>query len=281
MPRRACTATGGADVSLMKRAQRARVAVSLTLLALSFGGVSCAKQDSVAERNAEIDRRIEERLAAHEEAAAQQRLAQERVALAAREKALAEREASFAMMIASGNGVPEAAEPEPMAEGDNSLLASEPYSDPQTYSTYSQPSVSAYEQPYGYDGYVANEDPFYSDPYYCPPTTGYYSVITSNAVVVNRRGNFRRQGTGRPPRGNHGMSPAGMPARQPRPPVVSRPPVNPRPPMVARQTPAARPPAIHQRPTGPTVGQRPTRSMGGSQVTTTRRGLSRPVAQTR
>lgn len=265
----------------VKGAQRARVAVSLGLLAFSLGGVSCAKRESIAERNAEIDRRIEERLAAHEEAAAQQRLARERVALAAREKALAEREASFAMLVASANDTSEPAEPDAMTEGDNSLLASEPYAEPETYSTYSQPSVSAYEEPYGYNGYVANEDPFYSDPYYCPPTTGYYSVITSNAVVVNPRGNFRRQGMGRSPRGHHGMSPAGMPANRPRPPGVSRPPVNPRPPMVVRQPPAARPPTVHQRPTGQTVGPRPTRSMGAPRVTTTRQGSSRPVTQTR
>lgn len=262
----------------MDCARRARVSVSLALLALLFGGVSCAKHDLVAERNAEIDRRIDQRLAAREEAAAQQRLAQQQADLAAREKVLAAREASFATLIASMPAAPAPAATEPVAEPDSSLLASDSYVAPQTYSTYPEQGVSPYAKPYGY---VASNAPFYSDPYFCPPATAFFAVINQNAVIVNPCRDFHRPGMGRPPRENQPAPPAVPPTNQPRPPVISRPPVMPRPPVIVRQPPAPRPTSIGQQPPVPTVGQRPTRSSGAPQVAT-RRVASKPVlAQTR
>lgn len=262
----------------MNRAQRARVLASLALLALSLGAVSCAKHDAVAERNAEIDRRIDERLAAREEAAAQQRLAQQQADLAAREKVLEAREASLATLIASMPETPASAATEPVVEPDASSLAAESYAAPQTYSTYPEASVPPYTEPYGYGG---SNGLFYSDPYFCPPPTTFVTVFNQTAVIVNPRRNFHRPGRDRPPRGNQPAPPAVAPTKQPRPPVISRPPVMPRPPVIVRQPPVPRPTSIGQRPPVPAVGQRPSRSSGSPQVAT-RRGAAKPVlAQTR
>src|SRR6266436_9935720 len=54
--------------------------------------VSCQKQETEAERNAEIDRKVQERLAAEHQAQEQQQLEQRHTDLEAREKALAEKE---------------------------------------------------------------------------------------------------------------------------------------------------------------------------------------------
>ena len=61
--------------------------------ALSFF-VSCQKQQSEEERKAEVERQVQERLAAEHQADEKQRLAQQQADLEAREKALAEKEAS-------------------------------------------------------------------------------------------------------------------------------------------------------------------------------------------
>ena len=54
--------------------------------------VSCQKQQTEAERNAEVERQVQERLAAEHQAQQQQQLAQRQAELDAREKALAEKE---------------------------------------------------------------------------------------------------------------------------------------------------------------------------------------------
>jgi hypothetical protein len=62
------------------------------LAALAFFANSCGKQQTEAERNAEIERHVQQRLAAEHQAEEQQKLAQHQAELDAREKALAERE---------------------------------------------------------------------------------------------------------------------------------------------------------------------------------------------
>jgi hypothetical protein len=57
---------------------------------LAFGG--CQKQQSEADRNAEVEREVQARLTAERQAAEQQRLAEQKGELEAREKALAEKE---------------------------------------------------------------------------------------------------------------------------------------------------------------------------------------------
>src|SRR6202035_2186968 len=56
--------------------------------------VSCQKQQTEAEKNAEVERQVQERLAAEHQAEQQQQLSQREAELAAREKALAEKEST-------------------------------------------------------------------------------------------------------------------------------------------------------------------------------------------
>ena len=56
------------------------------------GLLSCQKQQTEAEKNAEVERQVQERLAAEHQAQQQQQLEQRQTDLDAREKALAEKE---------------------------------------------------------------------------------------------------------------------------------------------------------------------------------------------
>jgi hypothetical protein len=72
--------------------------------------VSCQKQQTEAEKNTEVERQVQERLAAEHQAEQQQQLQQQQADLDAREKALAEKENATAATPARG----ERAEPEPV-----------------------------------------------------------------------------------------------------------------------------------------------------------------------
>ena len=72
--------------------------------------VSCQKQQTEAEKNAEVERQVQERLAAEHQAEQQQQLQQQQADLDAREKALAEKENAAAATPARR----ERAEPEPV-----------------------------------------------------------------------------------------------------------------------------------------------------------------------
>src|SRR6266566_7167069 len=74
------------------------------------GLISCQKQQTEAEKNAEVERQVQERLAAEHQAEQQQQLSQRQADLDAREKALAEKENAAAATPARG----ERAEPEPV-----------------------------------------------------------------------------------------------------------------------------------------------------------------------
>src|SRR6266700_7798783 len=56
------------------------------------GLISCQKQQTEAEKNAEVERQVQERLAAEHQAEQQQQLTQQQADLEAREKALADKE---------------------------------------------------------------------------------------------------------------------------------------------------------------------------------------------
>src|SRR5256886_17684644 len=56
--------------------------------------VSCQKQQTEAEKNAEVERQVQERLAAEHQADQQQQLSQREADLAAREKALTEKQSA-------------------------------------------------------------------------------------------------------------------------------------------------------------------------------------------
>ena len=72
--------------------------------------ISCQKQQTEAEKNAEVEREVQERLAAEHQAEQQQQLQQQQADLDAREKALAEKENAAAATPARR----ERAEPEPV-----------------------------------------------------------------------------------------------------------------------------------------------------------------------
>jgi hypothetical protein len=66
----------------------------LSLVAALAFFVSCQKQPSEEEKKAEVERLVQERLAAEHQADEKQRLAQQEANLVAREKALADKEAA-------------------------------------------------------------------------------------------------------------------------------------------------------------------------------------------
>src|SRR4051812_41995983 len=66
----------------------------LSIAAVLAFNVSCEKPQTEAERNAQVEREVQRRLAAEHQADEQQRLAQQQADLAAREQALADRQAA-------------------------------------------------------------------------------------------------------------------------------------------------------------------------------------------
>ena len=74
----------------------------LTALALV---VSCGKQQTEAERNAEVEQQVQQRLAAEKQTADGQRLAQSQADLETRERALADREAAAAATATPASGL--------------------------------------------------------------------------------------------------------------------------------------------------------------------------------
>src|SRR5260370_17567867 len=63
-----------------------------TAVVVLAGLISCQKQQTEAEKNAEVERQVQERLAAEHQAEQQQQLTQRQADLEAREKALAGKE---------------------------------------------------------------------------------------------------------------------------------------------------------------------------------------------
>jgi hypothetical protein len=160
-------------------------------VAISLFASGCAKQESEAQRNAEIERRVQERLADEHRAEAEQKLALRAAALEARERMLAAQESSFATMVAS-------APASTAATDETTAPSTENYSSPD-YATYPAADDAAY-------GYVSPDEPVFADePYYVAPDPYYVTVFNQNAAVIysvrNRnRGRFHHH----PP---HGPSP--------------------------------------------------------------------------
>lgn len=161
----------------------------LTVLILLLAGLSlgsCAKHDSVAELNAEIDRRVDQRLEAQRQVEEKERLAQRQAALEAREKALAAQESSFANMTASlpadSSAIPAESAVATNAEPYNGEAT---YSAPDAYSTYPNTVGQSYSDPSAYDsGY----DPYLSEePYFFSQGTPYLTIVNQNARIVYRR----------------------------------------------------------------------------------------------
>jgi hypothetical protein len=84
--------------------------------------VSCQKQQTEAEKNAEVERQVQERLAAEHQAEQQQQLSQREADLAAREKALAEKESA----PAAGATIAEQSESEQVEPRTRELRTREP-----------------------------------------------------------------------------------------------------------------------------------------------------------
>lgn len=157
-------------------------------VALLLFGAACTKQESEAQRNAEIERRVQERLADEHRAEAEQKLALRAAALDARERMLAVQESSFATMAASV--------PASTATDETTTPGTENYSSPD-YATYPAAAEAAY-------GYVSPNEPVFADePYFVAPAPYYVTVFNQNAAVIysvrNRnRGRFHHHQPQRP-----------------------------------------------------------------------------------
>ena len=167
----------------------------IATLSLFLG--SCAKQESEAERNAEIDRRVQQRLEAEHQAEEEQNLAQRQAELESREKALAAQENSFATMAAS---IPtetvstpaEAVGPAPSAD---------------SYSAYPDPGGEIYPEQ---DGFVsANEPDVVENPYFFTPAAPSVTILNQNVRIVYLNRNPARAG-------GHGQRPPACPPGVPR-----------------------------------------------------------------
>ncbi len=159
------------------------------IAAFSLG--SCAKPESATERNAEIDRRVDQRLEAKHQAEERLKLALRQAELDARERALTAQENSFATMTAS---VPSAAIAGPADAGviprTDSYTNADSYSGPETYSPYPATGGQFYPEPYGFDS--ANEPYLGESPYYFAPATSFVTVVNQNTrIVYLRRGHSR------------------------------------------------------------------------------------------
>ena len=241
----------------------------------------------MAERNAEIDRRIDERLAAKRQADEQERLARERADLLARERELEARENTFATMVARLSAQQQQSQSPEETAGEtdaSSNLATESYAAPETYSTY--PSYSTYPDTSGQydsepDGYVSSAGPYF-DPYYCPPTT-FVSIVNQSIVLEDPRHNYHRHDGGQHHRNNlpNDNVPA-VPAR-PAPPTELRPPVlAQRPPVVTQRLPVVTRPPVMTRPVpvSPPVRSfvpRSTHPTGSTQMVARRPAAAKPI----
>lgn len=187
----------------------------MAALPLLFG--ACTRQESTAERDAEIERRVQQRLAEEHAVQEKQEFEQRASALAARERQLASREAFFATMTASLARDP-ASDPAMQPSDPKDLVADEPAAEPSSdglyagQSGYVAPSSYTFEstqpsldEPYPY------VDPYlFDEPYNYPVSIPYVTIINQNTRVVYRRlcnmrpGNMHRGPRIRPPQNSAG-----------------------------------------------------------------------------
>lgn len=227
------------------------------MAAFSFGSCAKRERESVAERNAEIDRRVDQRLEASHQAEERQRLAQRQAELETREKALAAQESSFATLAASlpvetTNPTPAEANAAPTA---GSYSAADTYSAP-----YPDASSQIYPEQ---DGYVLANEPYLAEePYLFAPATYFVTIVNQKTRIVHRRRNPASAG-----RGQHHP---GIPPAVPRQPVAPPQPTIPLQPAIPRQPAVPVQMVTGRGPMGgapaQSVGHRPTRSASAPQV---------------
>jgi hypothetical protein len=155
---------------------------------------SCAKRESEAERNAEIDRRVQQRLEAEHRTEEEQKLAHRQAELETHERALAAKESSFATMAASIT-------PETLSTPADAGTA--PSAD--SYSTYPGASGAIYPEQYGFVS--ANEPYVAEDPYFFAPATPFVTILNQNTRIVCLNRNPARAGCGQ----HHPGFPSGVP----------------------------------------------------------------------
>ena len=155
---------------------------------------SCAKRESEAERNAEIDRRVQQRFEAEHRAEEEQKLAHHQAELETRERALTAKESSFATMAASIT-------PETLSTPAD--VAAAPSAD--SYSTYPGASGAIYPEQYGFVS--ANEPYVAEDPYFFAPATTFVTIPNQNTRIVCLNRNPARAGCGQ----RHPGFPPGVP----------------------------------------------------------------------
>lgn len=188
--------------------KRATLLLSLmATLPLLFG--ACTRQESIADRDAEIDRRVQQRFAEEHAAQEKQELEQRASTLAARERQLASREAFFAMMTNSLARDP-TSDPAMQANAPQDLIADEPADEPSSDGLYAgqsgvvapssytfQSTQPSLDEPYPYvDPYLFDE-PYGYTPYYTP-STSYVTIINQNTRVIYRRPRNMHPGNMRP-----------------------------------------------------------------------------------
>lgn len=201
---------------MVKLGMRATQFLPLLLSGALFFG-ACAKSESNAAREAEINRRVQERLVAEHQAEEKQRLAQRETALMAREKALADRESSYGAMSATLSQAAPAPAEATTETGDDGQA----YDDAAT-----NPGVNGvvYPEQYGYPSY---DEPDLDDPYLLGPSFPLVTIVNPNPryVFINRRP-FRGGHNGYQPGFGNGLGrgtsfPSRPVARAPMP-IVSR-----------------------------------------------------------
>lgn len=206
----------------------------MAALALLLGG--CARQESTAERDTEIERRVQQRLAEEHAAQEKQELDQRAYALAGRERQLASREAFFATMTASLAQDP-TIDPTSDQSGPTNLYANEPASQPSSDGLYYgqsgsvAPASSTFEstQPSLDEPYPYIDPYLFDEPYSYGSSIPYVTIINQNTRLASpsrrrmRPGNMHQEPRMRPaqnPAG--GLHPAPRPGGVMRPPTVSQ-----------------------------------------------------------
>ncbi len=222
----------------MKRPTLTRIILALLVL----GSAACARQDSAADREAEINRRVQQQLAVAQQTREKHEIAQRSAELAQRERELASREAFLARVAAS---VLEDAAP----SGD------EPGTAPADVSGLSEPLPSesyAANEPVYSDGYLTpNEPQLFDEPGFAEPIAPSITVINQSAAFITIDRRHRR-----PHHDGRHHPPTQVPAPRPMPPPATKrvAPVDFRPPP---PPPPARLPVAGPRPNPPHVVTRP------------------------
>ncbi len=171
----------------------------MATLSLLFG--ACTHQESTAERDAEVDRRVQQRLAEEHAAQEKQELQERASMLAARERQLASREAFFATMVGS-LARHQASDPAMQQSNPQDLIADEPAAEPPSddlyagQSGYVAPSSYTFEatQPSLDEPYPYIDPYLFDSPYNYIPSISYVTIINQNGRTAHRAHRNMRPG---------------------------------------------------------------------------------------